>query len=60
MVKLAILATAMCFVVARIPSRWIPAELRRASQILGWLLMAYVAVMLSLGVVAWLSTYRGG
>lgn len=56
MLKLAIVTLCLLLAVTRFAARFMPAEMRRAAQILTWLLSAYVVIMLLLGVIA---TFNG-
>ena len=56
MLKLAIVALCLTLAVTRFAARFMPAEMRRAAQVLTWLLAAYVAIMLLLGIIA---TFNG-
>ncbi|MBM3608613.1 MAG: hypothetical protein FJX29_09210 [Alphaproteobacteria bacterium] len=55
MLKTAIVLLCVSLAVANFASRFIPAEMKRAARILSWVLAAYVAFMLLLGVI---STYN--
>ncbi|MGE3643562.1 MAG: hypothetical protein AB7F96_06885 [Beijerinckiaceae bacterium] len=52
MVKIAIVLLGVTLAVSKFAGRWMPAEVKQAARIMSWLLAAYVAVMLALGVVA--------
>jgi hypothetical protein len=54
MVKLAILLLALTITISKFGARFMPAEFKKAMDILSWLLGAYVVVMLILGIVAYL------
>ncbi len=52
MIKYALALLAVTLTLANIASRFVPNEVRRISRVLSWLLAAYVAAMLILGVIA--------
>ena len=56
MVKLAIVLLCLTLFVANLASRFIPQEVRKAARIMSWLLAGYVAIMLTLGVIATFNT----
>ncbi len=53
MVKLAILALALTITLSKFGVRFMPAEFKKALDILSWLLAAYVVIMVALGIVAY-------
>lgn len=55
MVKLAILLLALTIAVSTVGARFLPKEVKRAAQILSYLLAAYVVVMVGLGLIAYFS-----
>ena len=55
MVKLAILLLALTIAVSTIGARFLPKEVKRAAQILSYLLAAYVVIMVGLGIIAYVS-----
>jgi len=52
MLKYALILLAITLALANIASRFIPAQVRRISRILSWLLLAYVIFVMALGVIA--------
>ncbi len=54
MVKLAILLLAVTMTISKFGGRWMPAEFKKAANILSWLLGAYVVIMLGLGILAYI------
>ena len=52
MLKYALALLAITLTVANIASRFVPNEVKRVSRVLSWVLMAYVAAVLLLGLVA--------
>ncbi len=56
MVKVAIVLLCLTLFVANLASRFIPQEVRKAARIMSWLLAGYVAIMLTLGVIATFNT----
>ena len=52
MLKYALALLAITLTLANIASRFVPGEVRRISRILSWLLAAYVAGVMLLGLIA--------
>ena len=52
MLKYAIMLLGVTITLANIASRFVPGEVRRISRILSWLLGAYVAGVVLLGLIA--------
>lgn len=52
MVKYALILLAITLTLANIASRFVPQEVKRISKALSWLLAAYVAGVMLLGLVA--------
>ncbi len=57
MLKYAIILLGITITLANVASRFVPGEVRRVSRILSWLLAAYVAGVILLGVIANISNW---
>lgn len=55
MLKYAIILLGVTITLANIASRFVPGEVRRISRILSYLLAAYVAAVMALGLIATIS-----
>ena len=55
MLKYAIILLGISLTLANIASRFVPGEVRRISRIVSWLLAAYVAGVILLGMIATIS-----
>jgi hypothetical protein len=52
MIKYALALLAITLTLANVATRFVPNEVRRISRVLSWLLAAYVAIMILLGIIA--------
>lgn len=57
MLKYALALLAITLTLANIASRFVPGEVKRISRILSWMLGAYVAGILLLGLIAQLQVW---